>query len=91
MPDAGLSRPGSSGGRRRKGSRLLLALALLAGIAAAVLAGTTLSGFIADRLGIASLTARLTMKAMGIAVALPAGFYLVELFFLRRASRDTRE
>lgn len=82
---------GPAGARRREGSRLLLALALVAGIAAAVFAGGAFSGLAADLLGISSVTVRLTIKVLAIAAALPAGFYLVERIFLARSSRDPED
>lgn len=43
---------------------------------------------IAGFAGIASRTLRLALKVVGVIVALPVAFYLVERFFLKRASRD---
>jgi len=52
------------------------------------LAAGALAGDLAARLlGVASLPVRMTIKVACIAAALPAGFYLVERFFLRRAAR----
>lgn len=78
-------------GRRRPGSRLLLAVALACGAAAAIAAGTWLFGLAADLLALRSVPVRLAIKAAGIAAALPAGFYAVERFFLERASRRVRD
>lgn len=78
----------SPGGRtRRPGSRLLLALALGAGAFAALYGGARLGDLIADALGVASIPVRLLLKVLLMAAALPAGFYLVERFFLERATR----
>lgn len=76
------------GGRgRRVGSRLLLAAALLLGIAVSLYAGARLSDLLSDLTGITSLTLRLALKVLFIAAALPAGFYLVERIFLSRTDR----
>ncbi len=78
----------SPGGRtRRPGSRLLLALALVAGAFAALYGGARLGDLIADALGVASIPVRLLLKVLLIAAGLPAGFYLVERVFLERATR----
>ena len=76
------------GGRgRRVGPRLLLAAALLLGIAVSLCAGARLSDLLSDLTGITSLTLRLALKVLFIAAALPAGFYLVERIFLSRTDR----
>jgi hypothetical protein len=77
--------PGSQKKERRSGSRLLLAAALAGGIIAAFIAGARISDFLCDILGVTSTPVRLGLKVGSIAVALPAGFYLVERFFLHRA------
>jgi uncharacterized membrane protein len=77
-------RPGK---RRREGSRALLAVALAAGVAAALFVGARVSDLISDLAGIDSPTVRLGLKVACVVVALPAGFYLVERLFLGRASR----
>ena len=76
-----------AGGTKRPGSRLLLALALAAGAVAALYGGARIGDLIADALGVASVGVRLLLKVALMAAALPAGFYLVERFFLERASR----
>ena len=74
------------GGRgRRGGSRLLLAASLLLGAAISLYAASRLSDALADLTGIDSLHLRLGLKVLCIAVALPAGFYLVERLFLDRS------
>ncbi len=78
-------RPG--GGTKRPGSRLLLALALACAAFAAVYAGARVGDLAADVLGITSVPARLVLKVLLMAAALPAGFYLVERFFLARSTR----
>ncbi len=69
---------------KRRGSRLLLAAALLAGIFAAVSIGALIPELLAGYLGVASRTLRLLLKVVGVIVALPAAFYLVEHFFIKR-------
>ena len=76
-----------AGRTKRPGSRLLLALALAAVAFAALYGGARLGDLIADTLGIASIPVRLVVKVVFVAAALPAGFYLVERFFLERATR----
>lgn len=75
------------GRTRRPGSRLLLALALAGGALAALYGGARLADLIADAFGVASIPARLVLKVVLMAATLPAGFYLVERFFLERARR----
>ncbi len=82
--------PGRRGGTRRTGSRILLAAALAGGVTAAIIAGAVISDFLCDVAGITSANVRLGIKVASIAVALPAGFYLVERFFLFRSSRGAR-
>lgn len=79
---------GDSGRLRRQGSRPLLAAALLGGIAAALFFGASIPDMIAGVAGIASRTLRLALKVVGVIVALPVAFYLVERFFLKRSSRS---
>jgi hypothetical protein len=76
------------GPRKRKGSRLLLAIALLGGIAAALFLGSSVPEILAGLAGIASRTLRLVLKVVGVIVALPVAFYFVERFFLRRSGRE---
>jgi len=82
--------PGDQEKKRRSGSRLLLAAALVGGVIAAFFAGARISDFLCDLLGVTSTPVRLGVKVASIAVALPAGFYLVERFFLSRSSRGAR-
>ena len=93
MPRYPLEDPGHSPGnrerKRRPGSRLLLAAALAGGVIAAFLAGARISDFLCDITGVTSTTVRLGVKVAGVAVALPAGFYLVERFFLARTNRSS--
>jgi hypothetical protein len=76
--------------KRRSGSRLLLAAALAGGVIAAFIAGAHISDFLCDVLGVTSTPVRLGVKVASIAVALPAGFYLVERVYLSRSSRNAR-
>jgi hypothetical protein len=73
--------------QRRSGSRLLLAVALLAGTLASMYAGARLADFLMDLLGVASTAVRLGAKVLAVAAALPAGYYCVERFFLERSVR----
>ena len=82
--------PGRRNGTRRTGSRFLLALALAGGVIGAFLAGAHISDFLCDIAGVTSTSVRLGVKVASIAIALPAGFYLVERFFLSRSSRGAR-
>ena len=79
------------GGRKRPGSRLLLGIALLAGTLAAICGGALLADLALDLLGVASPPVRLAVKAIAMAAALPAGFYLVERAFLARSSATPRK
>jgi len=79
--------PGRRDGTRRTGSRILLAAALAGGVAAAIIAGAVISDFLCDVAGVTSANVRLGVKVASVAVALPAGFYLVERYFLFRSSR----
>jgi hypothetical protein len=78
--------PGDPEKKRRSGSRLLLAAALAGGVIAAFFAGARFSDFLCDALGVTSTPVRLGLKVGSIAAAIPAGFYLVERFFLNRAN-----
>jgi hypothetical protein len=82
--------PGGQEKKRRSGSRLHLAAALAGGVIAAFIAGARISDFLCDVLGVTSTPFRLGLKVASIALALPAGFYLIERFFLSRSSRDAR-
>ena len=75
------------GRQKRPCSRLLLSAALLGGIAAALVIGASVPEIIAGFAGVASRTLRLVLKVVGVIVALPVGFYLVEKYFLDRSSR----
>lgn len=75
----------------RPGSRLLLGIALFAGILASMFVGALFADFALDLLGVASPAARLVMKAIAVAAALPAGFYIVERAFLARSSITFRK
>jgi hypothetical protein len=77
--------------RKRPGSRLLLAIALVFGTLGAVYAGALLADFALDLLGVASPPVRLGVKVIAMATALPAGFYLVERAFLARSSATSRK
>lgn len=76
---------------RRKGSRLLLAAALVGGVAAALLIGASVPDTVAALVGIASGTLRLVLKVVGVIIALPVAFYFVERFFLKRASSSRQD
>lgn len=71
--------------RNRPGSRLLLGVSLFAGTLASIFAGASLADFVLDLLGVSSPPVRLGVKAIAMAAALPAGFYLVERAFLARS------
>jgi hypothetical protein len=75
--------------KKRPGSRLVLGIALFAGILASMCGGALLADFALDLLGVASPAVRLGMKAIAMAAALPAGFYIVERAFLARSSSST--
>jgi hypothetical protein len=77
--------------RKRPGSRVLLGIALFAGILASMCGGALLADFALDLLGVASPPVRLGVKVIAMAAALPAGFYLVERAFLTRSSTTTRK
>lgn len=79
------------GGRKRQGSRLLLAAALVGGIGCALILGVWVPEIVAGVAGIASRTVRLILKVAGVIVALPVAFYFVERYFLRRSSRQNRD
>jgi len=82
--------PGRRDGTRRTGSRILLAAALAGGVVAAIIAGAVISDFLCDVAGVTSTNVRLGVKVASVAVALPAGFYMVERYFLSRSSRGAR-
>ena len=75
----------------RPGSRLLLGFALFAGILASMFVGALFADFALDLLGFASPAVRLVVKAIAMAAALPAGFYIVERAFLARSSATFRK
>ena len=77
--------------RKRPGSRLLLGIALALGTLGAVYAGSLLADFALDLLGVVSSPARLGVKAIVMAAAVPAGFYLVERAFLAWTSATSRK
>ena len=77
--------------RKRPGSRLLLGIALFAGILTSMCGGALLADFALDLLGVASPPVRLGVKVIAMAAALPAGFYLVERAFLARSSVTPRK
>ncbi len=56
-----------------------------------VYAGALLADFALDLLGVASPAVRLGVKAIAMAAALPAGFYIVERAFLARSSATFRK
>ena len=76
---------------RRPGSRVLLGIALFAGTLMAMCGGALLADFALDLLGVASAPVRLGVKAIAMAAALPAGFYLVERAFLARRCTTSRK
>ena len=76
------------GGRgRHPGSRLFLAVSLLAGIAIALVLGASIPEIVARIAGVGSGLVRLVLKVIGVIVALPVAFYLVERFFLSHSRR----
>jgi hypothetical protein len=77
--------------RKRPGSRLLLGIALFAGILASICGGALLADITLDLLDVASPSVRLGVKVIAMATALPAGFYLVERAFLARSSTTSRK
>lgn len=77
--------------RKRPGSRVLLGIALFAGILMSICGGALLADFALDLLGVASPPIRLGAKVIAMAAALPAGFYLVERAFLARSSATSRK
>lgn len=50
-------------------------------------AGARLAGFLLDLFRVESMPVRLGAKVLAVALALPAGYYLVERLFLRRSAR----
>ncbi len=81
----------TGGRRKRPGSRLLLGVALVLGSLGAVSAGAVLADFALELLGVASPAVRLGVKAIVMASALPAGFYLVERAFIAWSRATPRE
>lgn len=79
--------PGRGTGRRRRGSRILLAVSLAGGILGSLLAGPRISDFLLDIAGVSSAGARIGGKIVAVVILLPAGFYLVERIFLSRTPR----
>ena len=73
--------------RKRRGSPLLLGLALFAGTLGAMYAAALLADAMMDLLGVVSGPVRLAAKTVCLAAAIPAGFLLVERAFLARSSR----
>ena len=73
--------------KKRTGSRLLLAAALIGGIAAALFLGASVPDMVAGFAGVGSGVVRLVLKVVGVIVALPVAFYLVEKLFLSRSRR----
>jgi len=73
--------------RKRPGSRLLLGVALLSGTFASMFAGARLADFLTDLLDVTWPPLRIGVKALLVAAALPAGYYLVERFFIERSAR----
>ncbi len=78
---------GESGPSPRRGSRALLAAALLGGILAALYLGASLPDLVLGALGVVSRTFRLVLKALLVIAALPLAFYLVEKLFLARTRK----
>jgi len=70
---------------------VLLGIALFAGILMAMCGGALLADFALDLFGVASKPVRLGVKAIAMAAALPAGFYLVERAFLARSCTTSRK
>ena len=77
--------------RNRPGSRVLLGIALFAGTLLSMCGGALLADFALDLLGVVSPPARLGVKVIAMAAALPAGFYLVERAFLARSRTTSRK
>jgi len=77
--------------RKRPGSRLALAVALFAGTLASMSAGARIADFLLDLLGVGWTPVRLGLKVLAVAAALPAGYYVVERFFLERSARKSPE
>jgi hypothetical protein len=86
----------SAGRRKRRGSRLLLGLALFAGTLGAMCTAALLADLAMDLLGVVSVPVRLVGKTLSLAAGVPAGFLLVERAFLvfasnREEERDRKE
>ena len=77
--------------RIRPGSRVLLGIALFAGILMSMCGGALLADFALDLLGVASPPVRLGVKVIAMTAALPAGFFLVERAFLARSAATSRK
>ena len=77
--------------RIRPGARLLLGVAIVFGTLGTVYAAAWLADSALDLLGVASPPARLAVKVIAMAAALPAGFYLVERAFLGRPRASPRK
>jgi hypothetical protein len=73
--------------QKRPGSRLALAVALAAGTLASMYGGARLAGFLLDLFRVESTPFRLGAKVLAVVLAMPAGYYLVERFFLQRSAR----
>lgn len=67
---------------KRRGSRLLLGLALVAGTLGAMCAAALLADAMMDLLGVVSGPGRLAGKTVLLAASIPCGFLLVERAFL---------
>jgi len=70
---------------------VLLGIALFAGTLMSMCGGALLADFALDLLGVASPPVRIGVKVIGMAAALPAGFYLVERAFLARTTTTSRK
>ncbi len=82
--------PGPRDSTRRPGSRFLLAAALAGVVVGAFIGGAYVADILCDIFGVVSTGVRLAGKVTAIVILLPAGFYLVERFFLSRSSRADR-
>lgn len=76
--------------RKRPGSRWLLGLALVVGTLASAGGGAWIADLTLDLAGVDSRPVRIVVKALSMAAALPAGFYLVERAFLERSRAISR-
>jgi hypothetical protein len=75
----------------RKGSRLLLGLALLSGALGAMYLAALLADVAMDLFGVVSRPVRLAGKTLLLAASVPCGFLLVERAFLAWTSRRTED